>query len=228
MKKYALILLIVLTIFGCSNFSISDRNIQNKAKIIATRFDDNSVNIFTEWTYWSRGHGIWFKLYNHSISCASLHSTGKDSAILSVYKPSLFFQDFPCNFYLDTSLYYWIDFIRTQKTVCINAYDTNKISHTLRNDLPIDSIFLNENPFYFLNELNSIIENLGILIISYNLTKGDFIKFYLSTEHVLIFLPDKSKIDLSTIKMWAKEIENCKIIKKHWYLCKLKQPIDIG
>jgi hypothetical protein len=225
--KHLAILVIVLILLGCSVNQISDNDIEVKAVNISQRLDSNSINIFREWGYGTRGDAeIWTKQsWDSSLYSCLFFKT--DTCKLVIWLDDGFKNEFPYDFYIDSSKYYRTEFLKINDTsIRITAVDKNGKDHILLQRIPLKVLFKKNDPFQYFKSLSDFKDSLGIFGTFYRPDIGNFIQFFLSDQHVLTYLPDDLKISLNCKDIWLKKFATGKTIKKNWNLRKLDKPRD--
>ncbi len=194
---------------------------------ITQRLDSNSINIFREWGYGTRGQAeIWEKLSWDSSLYSCLYSD-TDTIRLSVGRLEGFKKDFPYDFFIDTLIYYRADFLKmNDTTIRISTVDNNGRDHILSQGVSLKSLFKTNDPFQHFKSLSVLKDSLGIYGTFYRPDIGNFIQFYLSSQHILTYLPDNSNLNPKFKDVWLKEFATGKTIKNNWNLRKLEKPID--
>ena len=231
MKHYTTILTIIIltTFFACSDSQFSDKNIEVKAMDITQRLDSNSINIFREWGYGTRGQAeIWTKqTWDSSLYSCLYFDT--DTIRLSVGRLEGFKKDFPYDFVIDTSIYYRADFLKiNDSTIRITAVDNHGQDHILSQSISLKQLFKANDPFEHFKSLSELKDSLGIYGTFYRPDIGNFIQFYLSSQHILTYLPDNSNLNPKFKDVWLKEFATGKTIRKNWNLRKLDKAMDNG
>src|SRR5687768_13395006 len=230
MVKVSVTLFICFTLIAmaaCYDSSYSDRNIEAKALALVDRLDNDSVNIFKEWNFTQRGQaGYWFKISTNDILYSCVYLKEGDTSILKVMKSSDFFADFPWHFSYDTAQYRQVVLSKFEDKMKVNTLFYPLIE--IVDSLNTNGLFINKDPFDHFSKLNSLKNDLHVFGISYRGDIGDFIQFYLSSQHVLTYLPDNAYFNPKSKDIWVKEFENGKMIKKNWNLRKLEHPLDNG
>jgi len=222
--------IVILTIFfACSNSQFSDKNIEVKAMDITQRLDSNSINIFREWGFGTRGQAeIWIKQSWDTSHYSCLYFKA-DIICLSVGRLEEFKKDFPFDFIIDTSIYWRVDFSKiNEEIIRISAVDNHGRDHILSQGIPLKELFKENDPFRHFKSLSDLTDSLGIYGTFYRPDIGNFIQFYLSSQHILTYLPDNSNLNPKFKDVWFKEFETGKTIKKNWNLRKLDKPRDNG
>jgi hypothetical protein len=204
----------------CSDSKLSEEQIKEKAIKITELLDSNSVEIFHEWNYGQRGdYGIWTKLSGDSSQYTCWYIQRKDTQFLRVYQPMGFINDFPANYFFDTSRFWEFNFVeykgRIFRIQSIDKKGRDNITDTL---LPVEGLFFKRNPFDKLASLTLLKDNLSVKGISYNVNIGNFVEFWLSPRYKLTFLPDSLKLNPKSEKFWLDDFAKGKTIKKNWNL----------
>jgi len=218
------------TIVGCSGPQFSDKNIEARAINITQMLDTNAINVFTEWSYGTRGQAeIWSKLSFDSSLYTCLYSKNLDTKELFIGQLENFKKDFPYDFLIDTSKYFRAIFSKiNDTTIRIITIDNQGQDHILSESIPLKSVFRSNDPFKHFKSLSDFKDSLGIIGTFYRPDIGNFIQFYLSAQHILTYLPDNPKFNSKFKDVWIKEFETGKTIKKNWNLRKLDKPRDDG
>ncbi len=221
--------IILTTFFACSDSQFLDKNIEVTSMNITQRLDSNSLNTFREWDYATRGQAeIWTKRTWDSSLYSCLYFD-KDTIRLSVRRLEGFKKDFPYEFVIDTSIYYRADFLKiSDSTIRITTFDNHGQEHILSRQISLRQLFKTNDPFQYFKSLSDLKDSLGIFGTFYRPDIGNFIEFYLSSQHILTYLPDNLNLNAEFKDVWLKEFATGKTIKKNWNLRKLVKPMDNG
>ena len=226
--------IILTAFFACSDSQFSDKNIEIKAVNITEELDSISIKTFYEWGFGHRDEADIFTKHSdnsdsvfYSYSCFYFDNT--DSIKLSISRFDNFKKDFPCDIQIDTSKYYRVDFTKLKNaSVRISAVDNYGQDQIIVESIPLKVLFVTNNPFEKFKYLSGLKDSLGILGNFYRPDIGNFIQFYLSSQHVLTYLPENVNLNLKFKDVWLKEFATGKTIKKNWNLRKLEKPMDNG
>jgi hypothetical protein len=220
-------LILILTIFLCRCSDGRDNQLaEETAKNICNILDSNLVDTFYHWNYFTRGGDNWVRKYNDSDLYVCKYFQDDDSTTLMIYDLNDFTHDFPCSLKFNADLNPF-QLTLQKNLININGNDSNGRDILLRTGLKIDSLFPVNNPYRYFESLQRLKNKLKIIgVTSYSDHGiGNFIRFYLSRQYVLHYVPDTSKIFNEN---WRREILNGKILKRHWYFVKLDGYIDNG
>ena len=228
MRHYTYILTIVIltTIYACSNSQFSDKRVEVKVINIIQRVDSNTINIFKEWHFGTRGQmEIWTKqVWDSSYYCFYFKT---DTIKLTVLELENFKKDFPYDFDIDTSKYHRATFLKiNDTTICIRADGYYVHDYILSKSISLKKIFRTNDPFKYFKSLSDLKDSLGISGTFYRPDIGNFIQFYLPPQYILTYIPDKLNLNVKCKDVWLKEFSTGKIIKKNWNFRKLDKPID--
>jgi hypothetical protein len=194
-----------------------NKQIKENADFIATNIKTEELKIFREWNCGTRGQ---MQLWNNNdlkLNEISIHYYQDiDSTIAFLKENEIQSLDFK----LDTINYRIKKFELTKKNnekIYLYGYDDkwNKIL----TDTFTDNLFQDKlNPFDLVHKLSTVKLKYKILASSYE-KNSEIIKFFLSNQHVLYYIPN------------LKNAENIKInkliiIKNKWYFEKLDRPLD--
>lgn len=229
-----LTLIILTEFFACSVSQFSDKRIEDKAVNVTENLDSISIKTFYEWSFGHRGEADIFTKHSdnpnsgfYSYSC--FYFDNIDSIKLSISRFENFKKDFPCAIQIDTSKYYRVDFIKLKNTfVCISAVDNHGQDQIIVESIPSKQLFATNDPFEKFKYLSDLKDSLRILGNFYRPDIGNFIQFYLSSQHILTYLPDNLNLNTKFKDVWLKEFATGKTIKKNWNLRKLDKPMDNG
>jgi hypothetical protein len=232
--KTILTFIILTAFFACSDSQFSDKNIEDKAVNITEKLDSINIKTFYEWGFGHRGEADIFTKHSenpdsgfYSYSCFYFNNI--DSIKLSISRFENFKKDFPCDIQIDTSKYYRIDFTKFKNaSVRISAVDNHGQDQIIFESIPLKELFATNDPFEKFKYLSDLKDSLGILGNVYRPDIGNFIQFYLSSQHILTYLPDNSNLNPKFKDMWLKEFATGKTIKKNWNFRKLDKPMDNG
>lgn len=217
-----------LTFLGsCSNsHKISDQEIEQRAFKIAQSFDSSKIEIFKTWNYWTRGGaGIWDRNSGDTNSYRCIFIKNENQMKLMVILYRYFTIDFAVKMTYDTS-FWQISFVKDNSgSIRITGTDHNGKEISIKNKVSQNSIFPEEDPFIKFQELTKLKDTFYIVSSRYYKRLGGFIQFYLSSQHILTYLPDTSLLNPRFKSEWINEFSHGKYINKHWNLRKLDKPI---
>ena len=232
MKTYKHLLTSILIIFlsSCLDNRTSPKTIEQKAIRITNRLNSSSINIFRQWNYTPRGKAeIWSRKSSDSILYNCIYIKFPDTTDLRVSQLSPFLKEFPLKIMIDTFKYWQVDFLKSvDNNVKIVGIDHSGKNHTLKQRVAITKLFEISNPFEKLSKLSKLKDSLEVFGITSKQDLGSFIQFYLSSEHILTYLPDNLNLNPQFKDVWLKEFATGKTIKKNWNLRKLPHPINGG
>lgn len=193
--------------------------IKENAIFIATNIKTEELKIFSEWNCGTRGQmQLWNKNDLKLNEIIIRYYQDIDSIIIFLEENEILSLDYK----LDTTNSRIKKFELTKKNndkIYLYGYDDkwNKIlTDTLTDNLFQDKL----NPFDFVHKLSTVKLKYKISGSNYE-TSSKIIKFYLSNQHVLYYIPEftnAEKIDLNKLIR----------IKNKWYFKKLEKPLDNG
>jgi hypothetical protein len=224
-------LIIILTaFFACSEDpQILDKNIEAKAINVAQQLDSNSISVFREWGFGTRGQ---VEIWNKQAWDSSLYNClyfDTDTIRILVGQLEGFKKDFPYDFVIDTSIYHGTNFFKiNDTTIRITAYDSNGQNHILSKGISLKTLFKANDPFEHFKSLSDFKDRLVIDGTFYRPDIGNFIQFYLSPQHILTYLPDNLNLNPKFKDEWLNNFATGKTIKKNWNLRKLDKALDNG
>lgn len=236
MRHYITILTIIIltAFFACSESQFSDKNIEDKAVNITENLDSISIKTFYEWGFGHRGEAIIFTKHSDNpdsgfYSYGCFYFDNIDSIKLSISRFENFKKDFPCDIQIDTSKYYTVDFTKLKNTsVRISAVDNHGKDQIIVESILSNQLFASNDPFEKFKYLSDFKDRLGVLGNFYRPDIGNFIQFYLSSQHILTYLPDNLNLNTKFKDEWLKKFATGKTIKKNWNFRKLDKPMDNG
>jgi hypothetical protein len=204
---------------GCNN-EFSDRNIQKKAVAIAQKIDSISIKTFKEWSYGRRGDfDIWSKLKSDTSEYSFFYNTIKDTIFVTIYRALNFQNDFHSTFSFDTSKYWRFTFAEYKQAIFrITSVDNQGQDNIIDTSILTSQIFPNQNPFLILKSLTNLKDNLKIIGSTYRPDIGNFVEFWLSRDHKLVYLPDNLELNDKYSGFWKKDFASGKTINKNWIL----------
>jgi len=228
--KFIATILTLTFLTNCTDPKFSDKNIEKQALKITELLDSNSIQIFHSWNYGIRGSNeIWSKLKADSLKYACFYRTKKDTSYLTFHQPYNFTKDFPSSLSFDTSKFWQFNFDMYQGDIFrITLVDNHGQDHITDTSISIAEIFTDNNPFDTLSKLSNLKERLGVYGISYRKDIGEFVEFWLSSQHKLTYLPDSLNLNPKFKKFWIEDFSQGRTIKKNWNLHKYKEPRDGG
>jgi hypothetical protein len=225
---------IFLTLASCTDSRFSDQQIEIKALDIVEDLDSIKIKTFYEWGFGHRGKADIFTKHSanadsgfYSYSCFYLKDSGRIK--LSVGRFENFKKDFPCDLFIDTSKYYKVDFIKiNDTTVHISAINNQGHNEIISEKIILNKLFITNDPFKKFKSLHDFKDSLGILGNFYRPDIGNFIQFYLSSQHILTYLPDNLNLNPKYSNVWLEEFRTGKAIRKNWNLRKHENILDNG
>jgi hypothetical protein len=217
-------------LFGLYKHIYSEHNIEIKAQHIVKYFDSHSIKVFNKWNYTTRGQGgIWFRYEKDSLLYSCSYYKDSDTTKLKVFHQfNTFTNDFPISKALDTTGYFRFQFSKFHNKIHITATDSNGQDHILLKNINLTDLFKAKNPFDLLGNLTSLKDSLDIIHITQNRNIGNFVQFYLSSQHVLTYFPNSLYLNPKFKAIWMIEFATGKVLNKHWNLRKLSKPLDNG
>ena len=209
-----------LTLFISCNNEFSDRNVEKKAIAISHKIDSNSIKIFKEWSYGRRGDfDIWTKIKSDSSEYSFFYQQQKDTTFITIFRALNFQNDFHSTFSFDTSTYWRFTFAEFNKKIFrITSVDNHGQDKIIDTAILTTQIFPNQNPFLILSSLTNQKDNLKIVASTYRPDVGNFIEFWLSRDHKLVYLPDNLKINDKNASFLENDFKSGKTINKNWVL----------
>ncbi|WP_114789954.1 hypothetical protein U0035_11560 [Niabella yanshanensis] len=212
--------IILATFFACSEAQFSDRNVEKNAIAISQKLDSNSIKTFKEWAYGRRGDfDIWTKIKNNSSEYSFFYQQLKDTTFLTIFRALNFQNDFRSTFSFDTSIYWRFTFAELNKKIFrITSVDNQGQDKIIDTTILTTQIFPNQNPFLILSSLTKQKDNLKIVGSAYRPDVGNFIEFWLSPNHKLVYLPDNLKINDKNTSFWEEDLKKGKPLNKNWVL----------
>jgi len=202
--KFIAIFSIQTFLASCSNPDFSDATIKKKALKITEVLDSNRIQIFHRWNYGIRGNNeIWRRVIGDSTIYTCHYRKIKDTSSLTIYQPYNFVIDFPCSLSLDTSKFWQFNFdMFGGKIFRIRFVDNHGQDHITDTSVLATKIFFERNPFDTLIQLSDLKEKFGVYGISYQSDLGEFVEFWLSSQHKLTYLPDSLRLKPQYAKYW--------------------------
>ena len=220
--NFLMLLLLTLISTSCS-WTTCDREFKDRALKITDLYDSTNIDTFKIWNYIRRGDAdVWLKNNGSNVSYRCVLINHIDSLELRIIGHKKFFQDFSFKTPIDTTYREIKLYRKVNGLIKIVAEDHKGNYITLSNYIVADSIFKNINPFDKFTNLNKLKDSLQIRRIIYNSRLG-LIYFDLSAYHVLTYITDLDSLDND---WWIKEFKKGTMIKKHWNLRKLDEPLD--
>ena len=209
-----------LTLFISCNNEFSDRNVEKKAIAISHKIDSNSIKIFKEWSYGRRGDfDIWTKIKSDSSEYSFFYQQQKDTTFITIFRALNFQNDFHSTFSFNTSTYWRFTFAEFNKKIFrITSVDNHGQDKIIDTAILTTQIFPNQNPFLILSSLTNQKDNLKIVASTYRPDVGNFIEFWLSRDHKLVYLPDNLKINDKNASFLENDFKSGKTINKNWVL----------
>jgi hypothetical protein len=232
--NYAFTVFVGLIYFSCSNSKYSDENIKIKAINITNKLDSVIIKTFYTWSFGNRGN---FEIFTknsenadsgfYSYSCFYFKNT--DTIKFTINRIGNFVKDFPCNINIDTSKYYEAYFFKiNDSTIRISGVSKKDNSNIILSESVLKTVFKSTDPFEHFKNLSNLKDSLKILGAFHRPDIGNFIQFYLSSQHILTYLPDSLNLSPQFNNFWLKEFKAGESIKKNWNLRKLDAPINNG
>ncbi|WP_040481381.1 hypothetical protein [Mariniradius saccharolyticus] len=145
----------------------------------------------------------------------------EDRLELFINRPERFIKDFSIKLEPDTSIFN-LKLVKTDNKVQIF-----KNWDVLVKSVHPDSLS-KKDPFEYFSSLNELKDKYDLVKISHASHLGEFVEFYFTTEDVLTFMRDTSRIDSRFKSIWIKKWDEGKWITQNWNLRKLKKPIEVG
>ena len=217
--KFISTLFSLTLLIGCSN-EFSDRSVEKKAIAISQKLDSNSIKPFKEWSYGRRGDfDIWSRIKTDSTEYSFFYNTIKDTNFVTIYRALNFQNDFRSAFSFDTSKYWRYTFAEVNQTIFrITSVDNHGQNYIVDTSISTTKVFPNQNPFVILQTLTKLKDSLKIVGSTYRPDVGNFVEFWLSRDHKLVYLPDNLKINDKDTLFWKKDFTRGKSINKNWTL----------
>jgi len=226
-----IIFLLLNVIFAncTNNGKISAEEIEKRALKITKDFNSSNIELFMKWGYIPRGQtGLWTRNLGDSILYHCIYFPNVDSTELIVFGHDNFIKDYELNIKIDTSMHQISLILINNRLNKIKA--TNKHGKEVIIDSAIrqESIIKNKNPFVTFKKLEEIRKSHQIFGIKYYKRFGGLIEFIMSSEYILTYIPDITKIEPKYRQKWIEILSSGKEIRLHWNLRKLDKPIDLG
>jgi hypothetical protein len=226
-KEIVLILLFFATFTACTK-KMTDADFDNQALKIIESLDSSKIEIFKTWNYTPRGpNGIWFRMQADTDLYRCFYFNYNDSIKLIIFGFNNFIMDYAPGFQ---------PIIKDDRIEIINQNGIVKIIGTnslgqdtilLINEME-NSIFTSKNPFKDLRQVSDLKDSLGIVVVHFYSKSGGIFQFYLSTQHILTFIPRMDMIDPRYKQKLIEDFKSGKILRENWSLKKLKEPIDFN
>jgi hypothetical protein len=218
----------IACLIACRDNVISDKEVESKALRLTELLDSNSITIFTEWEYGSRGEvEIWSRLLVDSLSYNCLYFIKSDTPELRIGSIENFRKDFFYNYNIDTSRYNRISFLKIiDTTIRVTANDNQGRNTVLINSISQNQLFPKKDPYQHFDSLSRLKDRLGIIGTFHKPDLGNFIEFFLSPQHVLTYLPDNLYIDPKFKDVWLSYFATGRKFKHNWNLRKLDKPLE--
>ena len=182
----------ILTFFAtCKDSKFSDSNIEKQALKISELLDSNSIQVFYKWNYEPHGGEIWRRISGRNTIYTCLYRKAKDTTYLTIYQPLNFVTNFPSSLSFNTSKFWQFNFdMCNNKIFRIRFIDKHGEDRVRDTSVSVNKIFVDKNPYDTLNELSALKYKLGVYGITYRSDLGEFVEFWLSSQHKLTYLPD--------------------------------------
>jgi hypothetical protein len=219
---------ILILLNNCSmDYKSSDEQIEKRALKIIQSFDSTSIEIFKTWSCSQRGKGdVWHKNFGDTQLYNCIYLLEDESNILKVFGYENFKKDFNVNIPYDSSLTGIIFNRKKDDFLKVTGINNHGEDIIFFNNIYQDSIFSSINPIDKFQELTALKDSFDIIAIRYYERLGGFIQIYLSTQHILTYVPDILLLDAQFKQVWIDEFSKGNWINKHWNLRKLDKPID--
>jgi hypothetical protein len=217
----------LVAFISCTN-KLTDADFESKALKIIESLDSSKIELFKTWNYTPRGpNGIWFRMQADTDLYRCFYFDYMDSTELTIYGFNNFIKDYLPGFQ-PINIDDRIEIINQKgivKIIGINSlgHDTMLLINELEN-----SIFTSNNPFKDLKQVSDLKNSLGIVAVHFYSKLGGIFQFYLSTQHVLTYIPRMDMIDPQYKQEWLKDFKSGKILRENWSLKKLEEPIDFN
>jgi hypothetical protein len=227
-KRNIIFIIIFFISFVACTKKMTDADFESRALKIIEFFDTTKIEIFKCWNYTPRGSaGIWFRIEEDSELYRCFYFNFTDSSELRVLGFNNFIKDYSVKLQ-PVNVNGLVSIIK--QSGIVNIISNNSIGYdTLNlNFISEDSLFTTNNPFNNLKYLSDLKDSLHFVKVHYYARLGGIFQFYLSTQHVLTYIPNMELIDPQHKQEWIKDFSNGKVIENHWSLKKLKEPIDIN
>jgi hypothetical protein len=228
MRHIVILSAFILTITtSCSDKQRSDKEIENQAYHVIQLLDKTTIDIFRHWSYGTRGEAeIWQKLDTPRYNCFYFK---KDTLKLSVGLIENFKKDFPYSISIDTSQFHRIIFKKiNNEFINVSAWPNFGRDTILIDKIKLEVLFLERNPFIEFANLSELKDSLNIIGTFYRPDIGNFIQFYLTSQHVLTYFPDTLEINPKFKDIWMGYFSTGKKLNENWNLRKLEKPLDNG
>jgi len=228
MRNLVILSAFTLTLLvSCADNQYSDKEIEQRANKIIKLLDTATIDTFKNWGYGTRGEAeIWQKLDTPTYGCFYFK---KDTLQLSVRLIENFKNDFPYTIIIDTSKVHQIIFKKIDdEDINVSAWTNFGRDTTITDKIKLKSLFPTANPFQFFAELSKLKDSLQIIGTFCRPDIGNFIQFYLTSQHVLTYFPDTLQINPKFRDIWMGYFSTGKTLSKNWNLRKLEEPLDNG
>lgn len=216
-----------ILVFGLFTFCRSEReidtvNIDERAKEFIGEIDSLILKDLQHLYFIYRGpNGFWQNGSVQELRYNVRFSQFEDRLELFINGPERFIKDFSIKLEPDTSIFN-LKLVKTDNKVQIF-----KNWDVLVKSVHPDSLS-KKDPFEYFSSLNELKDKYDLVKISHASHLGEFVEFYFTTEDVLTFMPDTSRIDSRFKSIWIKKWDEGKWITQNWNLRKLKKPIEVG
>lgn len=213
---------VTLLIVGCkTNSQMIDADIEKNALKISESFGATKIDIFRKWRFFKRGTAnVWDKISGDSCIYRCVYLDEESSIILRVQEPNNFMYDFNKNIQIDTS--FWQIIIVQYKDGLMKLYGVNRNGNDvpILNNIKTDSIFNSQNPFKKFKELSELSNSFKFYNVDYYKKLGGMIRFNLSPQYSLYYIPDIELIDPKFKQLWKDRFQKGKKVKKNWIIIK--------
>ena len=207
---------------------MTDADFENRALRIIESLDTAKIEIFKHWNYTPRGSaGIWFRIEEDSDLYRCFYFNFTDSSELRVIGFNNFIKDYSVKLQ-PVKVDGLVSIIKQSSIIKIISNNSVGYDTLILNNKSEDSLFTIKNPFNDLKYLSELKDSLHFIKVHYYARLGGIFQFYLSTQHVLTYIPNIDLIDPQYRQEWIKIFSSGKMIENHWSFKKHKEPIDIN
>jgi hypothetical protein len=226
--KLTVIIIVCFVISISCTKKLTESDFERKAIKIIETLDTSRIQIFKTWNYTPRGpNGIWFRKQSDSILYRCFYFDWGDSNKIIIYS----FNDFLKDYSIELQPPIVDDRViisKQNRIVKITGSNSLGYDSILLSNILEDSLFLSKNPFNDLGYVSKLKDSLGIVMVHFNSDLGGIFQFYVSTKHILTYIPNMDLIDPQYKQEWIKDFKSGKILREHWSLKKLKEPMDFN
>ena len=212
-----LLISVSLLAFGCGGRIMSKEDAKDNALHITEKLNEDNIDVFRKWNFQYRGGEIWTKKIEDSIVYRGYYRNDNDTISLIIQNRYILSKEFPCRIEIDTALYRSYEFKQSlDGRIEIKATDHKWNDSLILKNQRIEDVFGINNPFYKIDSLSKLKDELKVYRIDYLKRNGDFIDFYVTGRDILTYIADESTLKPRHywLDNFAKGIE----IKPKWNL----------